>query len=144
MMTKVMIVYASLTGTNRRIADALQRDLEAAGDSVTLAEMSQTPAAKLAAYDLAIVTSYTFDNELPEEAVAFYEDLQDLELPDLRFAVCGTGDLAYPQFCTAVDLFESAFLGTGARPAARSVKFDATNGTLDLTPLNHFVAVLTR
>ncbi|MCX2454693.1 flavodoxin domain-containing protein [Lacticaseibacillus nasuensis] len=142
-MTKIKIVYASLTGTNQHVANYLKAKLLAVGASVTASEMSQTAAASLADVDIAIVTSYTNDNELPEEALAFYEELQDLELPQLRFAVCGTGDTAYPQFCTAVDLFESAFLGTGALPAARSVKLDATAGKVDLAVLDPLIARLT-
>ncbi len=71
-MTKVKIVYASLTGNNEAIADYLKTQLEARGADVDVEEMSQALADDLADYDVAVVASYTYsgvtDGELPEEA----------------------------------------------------------------------------
>lgn len=145
-MTKVKIVYASLTGNNEAIANYVAEHLEAQGATVDVEEMSQALADDLVDYDVAVVASYTYsgvtDGELPDEAMDFYEDLEDMSLPDLKFAVCGSGDTTYEQFCTAVDLFEAAFKTTGAKQVAPSVKIDLEPDDADFAKLDQVVSAI--
>ncbi|WP_179394537.1 flavodoxin [Lacticaseibacillus absianus] len=145
-MTKVKIVYASLTGNNEAIADYVASGLTARGLDVDVEEMSQALADDLADVDVAVVASYTYsgvtDGELPDEAIDFYEDLQELTLPALRFAVCGSGDSTYEQFCTAVDQFQAAFLQAGATPCAEPVKVDLAPEAADWAHLDAVVAAI--
>ncbi len=72
----------------------------------------------------------------------FYEDLEELELPDLKYAVCGSGDSTYDQFCTAVDLFTAAFEQTGAKQVASSVKIDLEPDAADFAQLDQVVSAI--
>ncbi|WP_461227312.1 flavodoxin [Lacticaseibacillus suihuaensis] len=141
-MASALIVYASLTGNNELIANHINERLEAAGYDTDVQEISQAVAEDFLDVDLCVVASYTYsgvtDGELPDEALDFYDELQELALPDQVFGVAGSGDTAYERFCTAVEMFEAAFKGTGATQGAASVKIDLEPNDEDLANLDAF------
>ncbi|GAQ02562.1 flavodoxin [Companilactobacillus farciminis] len=92
-MTKVKIVFASITGNDEDIAYVLTEKFEELGCEVDMSEVSQTDAADFEDSDICVVASYTYDQGIvPDEALDFYDDMQDLDLSGKVYGVCGSGD----------------------------------------------------
>ena len=76
-MTKIKIVYASMTGNDEDIADILSEDFEEAGMQVDLSEISQTDVADYLQADVCIMVSYTYsdglEGNIPDEV--FYRQV---------------------------------------------------------------------
>ena len=98
-MATARIVYASMTGNNEEIAGIVEEELEKYGVTVTTTEVSQAMAEDFQTVDICIVATYTYsdvgDGVLPDEAVDFYEDLQELDLTGKVYGCCGSGDKFY-------------------------------------------------
>ncbi|MFD1484974.1 flavodoxin domain-containing protein [Lacticaseibacillus baoqingensis] len=126
---KVLILYASITGNAKGMARILTQFFEHAGASVSIGEMQQTDAAKLAGYDAVILSTYTWSGGvIPEETQDFYADLQQLDFSQkpLVFGIAGTGDKFYGQdrYNTAPDHFEAVLTSAGAIKGADSIKIE--------------------
>lgn len=145
-MTKIKIVYASMTGNDEDIADILSEDFEEAGMQVDLSEISQTDVDDYLQADVCIMVSYTYsdglEGNIPDEGLDFYHDLLESDLSNKIFGVCGSGDTFYPEFCVAVDQFEKAFLQAHARQGAKSVKIELAPNNDDIVKLDHFAQTI--
>lgn len=138
-MTKVKIVYASITGNDEDIAYVLTEKFEDLGCDVEMSEVSQTDAADFETTDVCVIASYTYDQGIvPDEALDFYEDMQDLDLSNKVYGVCGSGDTFYEDFCRAVDEFAQAFEKVGATKGAESVKVELDPEQEDIDHLDKF------
>ncbi|WP_175265208.1 flavodoxin [Lacticaseibacillus nasuensis] len=140
------IVYASMTGNNEEIAGIVEEELEKYGVTVTTTEVSQAMAEDFQTVDICIVATYTYsdvgDGVLPDEAVDFYEDLQELDLTGKVYGCCGSGDKFYDDFATSVDDFDHAFAATGATKGAPSVKIDLAPEDDDIAALEAFTKAI--
>ncbi|ERL66098.1 flavodoxin [Schleiferilactobacillus shenzhenensis] len=142
-MASAKIVYASMTGNDEEIADILEEEFENLGVDVDVSEISQTDAAEYEDYDIAVLVTYTYgDGELPDEAVDFFEDLQEEDLSGKVFGCAGSGDTFYDDFAKSVDDFAEAFKKTGATQGAPSVKVDLAPEEDDITNLQAFAKQL--
>lgn len=142
-MTLAKIVYASLTGNTEEIADIVAEALENMEIEVEINECTQVDAEDFKDADICVVATYTYgDGDLPDEIVDFYEELQELDLSEKIFGVCGSGDTFYDEFCKSVDDFEAAFIKTGARKGATSVKIDLAAEEEDIQNLEAFAKSL--
>ena len=138
-MTKVKIVFASITGNDEDIAYVLTEKFEELGCEVDMSEVSQTDAADFEDSDICVVASYTYDQGIvPDEALDFYDDMQDLDLSGKVYGVCGSGDTFYEDFCRAVDEFGKIFEQVGATRGAQSVKVELDLEQDDIDNLDHF------
>jgi len=138
-MTKVKIVFASITGNDEDIAYVLTEKFEEFGCSVDMSEVSQTDAADFEDSDICIIASYTYDQGIvPDEALDFYDDMKDLDLSEKTFGVCGSGDTFYEDFCRAVDEFSKVFEDTGAIKGSDSVKVELDPEQEDIDHLDAF------
>lgn len=138
-MTKVKIVYASITGNDEDIAYVLTEKFEDLGCDVEMSEASQTDAADFETTDVCVIASYTYDQGIvPDEALDFYEDMQDLDLSNKVYGVCGSGDTFYEDFCRAVDEFAQVFEKVGATKGAESVKVELDPEQVDIDNLDKF------
>lgn len=138
-MTKVKIVFASITGNDEDIAYVLTEKFEELGCEVDMSEVSQTDAADFEDSDICVVASYTYDQGIvPDEALDFYDDMQDLDLSGKVYGVCGSGDTFYEDFCRAVDEFGKIFEQVGATRGAQSVKVELDPEQDDIDNLDHF------
>lgn len=138
-MTKVKIVFASITGNDEDIAYVLTEKFEELGCDVDMSEVSQTDAADFEDSDICVVASYTYDQGIvPDEALDFYDDMQDLDLSGKVYGVCGSGDTFYEDFCRAVDEFGKIFEQVGAVKGAQSVKVELDPEQDDIDNLDHF------
>lgn len=142
-MASAKIVYASMTGNDEEIADILEEEFENLGVDVDVSEISQTDAAEYEDYDIDVLVTYTYgDGELPDEAVDFFEDLQEEDLSGKVFGCAGSGDTFYDDFAKSVDDFAEAFKKTGATEGAAAVKVDLAPEEDDITNLQAFAKQL--
>lgn len=125
-MTRVMIVYASLTGNTRMGAGILKEMFTELGAEVELVESYDADPFDFEDFDICVVGTYTYgtDADLPDEIVDFYEELEDVDLADKTYGVFGSGDTFYVgKFCLCVDDFEKQFELTGATKGSEGVKY---------------------
>ncbi|UQS81760.1 flavodoxin [Bombilactobacillus folatiphilus] len=145
-MTKVKIVYASMTGNDEEMADLLCENFEQAGMDVDVSEISQTDAADYQTADLCVLVSYTYsdgdEGNIPDEGLDFYHDLAETDLTGKIFGVCGSGDTFYQDFAVAVDHFATVFQRAGAIKGATSVKVELAPQSKDVANLNQFARTL--
>lgn len=145
-MATARIVYASMTGNNEEIAGIVEEEFEKYGVDVTTTEVSQALAEDFKDADICVVATYTYsdvgDGVLPDEAVDFYEELEDLDLTGKVYGCCGSGDKFYDAFATSVDDFDKAFAKTGATKGADNVKIDLAPEDDDIKALEAFTKAL--
>ncbi|AVF22337.1 flavodoxin [Paenibacillus larvae] len=104
-MSKIVLVYVSLTGNTEEMADAISEGIRETGLELTVKEVIDASANELEDYQGIILGAYTWgDGELPDEFLDFYEEMEDIELNGRISAVFGSADSSYAQFGAAVDL----------------------------------------
>lgn len=124
-MTKVMIVYASMTGNTQEIADILGEELEKYDIEVEIEECISVDPEDLLEYDGALIGGYTYDDgQLPDEFVDFYEDMADVDFSGKVCASFGSGDTFYDEYCLTVDLVETRLKEQGATVPVAGLKVD--------------------
>ncbi|GGA28174.1 flavodoxin [Paenibacillus physcomitrellae] len=106
-MSKILIVYASLTGNTEEIAELIAEGIKDAGSEAVLKMVDECNAAELLNYDAFILGAYTWgDGELPDEFLDFAEEMEEIDLNGKAAAVFGSGDTGYRIYCGAVDTLE--------------------------------------
>lgn len=103
------ILYGSQTGTAETLSKRLAKEAGKRGFAPTVHSLAKYPISQLASETRVLIVTSTFgDGEPPDNAKAFWEQLQNAsapKLPDLKFSVCALGDSNYPKFCRfGVDL----------------------------------------
>ncbi|MBY0098515.1 flavodoxin domain-containing protein [Mesobacillus maritimus] len=103
---KVAIVYASITGNTKELAEVLFKILKMQPVESTIYKIEEFPLSHLCQFDAVAIGTYTWGNgELPTEMEGLYQAFELLGREKLVTAVFGTGDSFYPRYCGAVDLF---------------------------------------
>lgn len=124
-MTKVLIVYSSLTGNTEEMSEIIEKGVKDSGIEVMRKDAYDARAADLLQYDGIIIGAYTWgDGELPDEMLDFYEDMEELDLTGKKAAVFGSGDTSYANYCGAVDIIEHKLRELGAEIVHESLKFE--------------------
>ena len=132
-MTKVIIVYSSLTGNTEEMSELIESGVKTAGIEVVRKDAYDAKAAEVLQYDGIIIGAYTWgDGELPDEFLDFYEDLEELDLSGKKAAVFGSGDTSYAHYCGAVDIIEHKLRELGADIVHESLKFEYNASTEEL------------
>ncbi|MCR8657073.1 flavodoxin [Paenibacillus endoradicis] len=124
-MTKVIIVYSSLTGNTEEMSEIIESGVKEAGIEIVRKDAYDAKAADLLQYDGIIIGAYTWgDGELPDEMLDFYEEMEELNLSGKKAVVFGSGDTSYSNYCGAVDLIEDKLRELGADIVHESLKFE--------------------
>lgn len=124
-MSKIVLVYASLTGNTEEMADAISEGIREAGLELTVKEVIDASANELEDYQGIILGAYTWgDGELPDEFLDFYEEMEDIELNGRISAVFGSADSSYAQFGAAVDLLLDKLNERGATNVLEGFKIE--------------------
>ncbi|EFV76348.1 flavodoxin [Bacillus sp. 2_A_57_CT2] len=102
---KIGVFYASMSGNTEAIADIIAGELKDQNHDVDLEDfMSVQSAAELLNYDLTFIGLYTWgDGDYPDECLDVIEEIEQLDLENHPFAIFGSGDTSYPEFCGALD-----------------------------------------
>lgn len=132
------IIYASITGNNKKIANYLFELLNNQEEKVKLAEIEFFNIKDLKENDTLIVVPYTYDfGSIPEEAIDFYNDLAKLDLSNISFFVIGSGDSYYKEtFALAVEKFHQQLLNCHAKALHDPIKVDIFMSDDDKALLN--------
>ncbi|ANU10740.1 hypothetical protein BBH88_10695 [Planococcus antarcticus DSM 14505] len=131
-MLQVLILYTSSTGHTEEIADLLEKQLDSRMCKVTSEnfEMGDMETRHLLQFDGILFGTYTYDDgDLPFETDIFCDTLRTVDLTGKVVGVFGSGDTAYEQFCSAVDLMKMEFTQQNAQVIQHSVKIDLSPDT---------------
>ena len=105
-MSKIVLIFASMSGNTEMMAEAVVKGIQEAGEEVEVIDvMNGVFAKELLNYDGILLGSYTWgDGELPDDFLEFYEEMDEIDLKGKKAAVFGSGDTGYNHFCAAVDI----------------------------------------
>lgn len=124
-MSKVLIVYASLTGNTEEMAELIAEGIRNTGGTADLKMVEDCNAVRLLEYDACLLGAYTWgDGELPDEFADFVDEMKELDLAGTRAAVFGSGDTSYRLYCAAVDELEQHLREFGAVIVQPSLKVE--------------------
>lgn len=124
-MSKIIVVYASLTGNTEEMAELIAEGIRDAGAVADLKMVEDCSAVRLLEYDGYLLGTYTWgDGELPDEFADFADELEDIGLQGGRAAVFGSGDTTYRLYCGAVDELEGRLRSLGASIVQDSLKVE--------------------
>lgn len=103
---KIAIVYTSVTGNTKAVADMLNELMPAEQFEVELWKIEEFPFVELSRCDALLIGTYTWGSgEIPKEMQTLYEAIENLGRKNLITAVFGTGDSFFAEFCGAVNRF---------------------------------------
>jgi len=128
MTNAVSIYYATMTGTAEELARDAERRIRAAGWIPQLHNLSEASPASLRESQRAVFIVSTWgDGEPPDDAVDFYEELQESKekLSHLNYALLGLGDSSYPEFNRFARDLDAELRRLDARPYVPRVEADA-------------------
>ncbi|MEM1271036.1 MAG: flavodoxin family protein [Bacteroidota bacterium] len=124
----VLILVGTQTGNAEILADVVAEALETAGTPAYVLDMSEAYPELLNDYHHLVISTSTWgDGELPDNAIDFFEAIQEQQpdLSHLRFGIVALGDHLYdPYFCVAGQLFDELLSGLGATRIAETVEID--------------------
>jgi len=124
-MSKIIMVYASMSGNTEEIALAIAEGVREEGAELEIKEVTQVTAKELEEFDGILLGSYTWgDGELPDEFLEFYDNMDGVDLTGKIAGVFGSGDHAYIHFCAAVDQLQEKVVQLGARLVQEGIKIE--------------------
>jgi flavodoxin I len=126
-MSKVIVVYASMTGNTEEMAEAIAEGIRESGHDLTLKSVMDASAVELSDYDGIVLGAYTWgDGDLPDEFLDFYEELDDISLEGKFAAAFGSCDSSYSEYGAAVDTIVSKLKEIGAEVPQEGLKIELT------------------
>lgn len=138
---KVAIVYASITGNTKELAEELFKLFLAKPVEVTIYKIEEFPHSHLGHFDAIAIGTYTWGNgEIPEEMWGIYQAIEYEDCDNLISGVFGTGDSFYPNYCGAVNLFRNMLYAH--TNLAATLKVELTPQANDLHRCQKFVDLL--
>ena len=127
MSFQIPVLYGTETGNAEYCAEILVAAIEKEGVSAAVVNMEDFSFESLEEQSLVFIITSTYGNgDPPENAIDFLEYVQneDLELNNVRFAVCALGDKSFSRFAQCGKDFEAAFLKNNAIPIFDRVDCD--------------------
>ncbi|MCD8484979.1 flavodoxin domain-containing protein [Candidatus Woesebacteria bacterium] len=109
---KILVVYASISGSTKRVAEHLQQHLqERLPDAqVDILDMLVANPEAFREYDFVFIGASTYDNGLNPFGEVFVVSLAGREPEQMwsgvNFAVFGLGDSSYLEFCMSPDILK--------------------------------------
>lgn len=124
-MEKILMVYCSMTGNTETIAGLVEEGITESGFDVVRKDVLEVDAHEINDYETVILGSYTWgDGEIPDEFLDFYDEILGLDFTGKKFAVFGSGDTSYDNFCGAVDIIEKMIEENGGIIVLESLKVE--------------------
>ena len=123
--TDTPVCYASQTGTAANLAKQSGETIQGQGKTVTVSSLSQLQPADLDRYQqVLMIVSTCGEGEIPDDGLAFYDQLQTHPALKTSVALLALGDKSYKHFCTAGQLFHDELLRMGAAVDEQPVLVD--------------------
>ncbi len=127
-MKKVAIIFGSTMGNTESASQIIETAISNKGLATTLMNVAGLAVNELEKdCDLILLGSSTWGDEeieLQEDFAEFYENMDQVNLANRKFAVFGCGDRSYTHFCGAVDAIEQKVEQTGGTLVYESLKID--------------------
>jgi len=127
-MSKMIMIYASMTGNTEEMANAIAEGIQESGKEVEIIDIFDNPSASiLMDYEGILLGSYTWgEGDLPDEFLDFYEEMDQLDLSGKKAFVFGSGDTVYDDFAGAVDRLIEKLQERGAEVVLEGLKVDTS------------------
>ncbi|QDY45248.1 flavodoxin [Planococcus glaciei] len=140
---RIAIVYASVTGNTKAVAEILQEICISEGLEVELRSVNDFSSTELSRYDAVLVGTYTWGSgEIPKEMHRLFEAFESPNRTGLVTAVFGTGDSFFAEFCGAVDRFrDMLFVQTDL---AATLKIELVPQEADIIRCEKLIASVTK
>ncbi|SDZ09787.1 flavodoxin I [Evansella caseinilytica] len=124
-MSKILLVYASMTGNTEEMADLVEEGVASEGVEVDKRDVMDVDISTIDEFDYIMLGAYTWgEGALPDEFLDLYDDMETHDLAGKTFAVFGTGDTSYTIYCGAVDLLEEVIKERGGNLALEGLKVE--------------------
>ncbi|WP_261301850.1 flavodoxin [Paenibacillus andongensis] len=124
-MSRIIIVFASMTGNTEEMADAIAEGLKEAGIEPVVKNVIDTNAEEITLYDGIILGSYTWgDGDLADDFLDFYDEMDDIQLDGKKAAVFGSCDSSYSEYGAAVDTLVTKLKELGAEVTLEGLKIE--------------------
>ncbi|WP_026583831.1 flavodoxin [Bacillus sp. J33] len=138
---KIGVFYASMSGNTEAIADIITAELKDQNHDVILEDfMSVQSASELLNYDLTFIGMYTWgDGDYPDECLDMIEEIEQLDLENHPFAIFGSGDTSYPEFCGALDQLQRLIEEQGGTNVGEPLKIEFNPEPEDEADIKKFV-----
>ncbi|KON88199.1 flavodoxin [Sporosarcina globispora] len=139
---KIGVFYASMSGNTEAIADIIDGELKDQNHDVYLEDfMSVQSASELLNYDLTFIGMYTWgDGDYPDECLDMIEEIEQLDLEKHPFAIFGSGDTSYPEFCGALDQLKKLIEEQGGTVVGNPLKIEFNPEPEDEEEIKKFVS----
>jgi flavodoxin I len=139
---KIGVIYASMSGNTEAIADMIAEQLTEQNHEVELKDMlSLSSANDLLTYDLVFMGMYTWgDGDYPDECLDIIEEMEQLDLNQQLFALFGSGDTSYPEFCGALDKLKELIEGQSGVCLGEPLRIEFNPSKGDEEDIKNFVA----
>jgi MioC protein len=127
----ITILVGTMSGTADLVADEVASIVEAAGYEANIVGMDEVVASDISPGIYLICTSTYGTGEVPDNAKALYEQLQNDKpsLADVFYGVVGLGDSMYPKtFCFGGKRFDEVFTQLGATRIGSRLDHDHRSG----------------
>ena len=127
-MANILIVFGSSTGNTESIAHAIERKLLDAGHTVRVQNAADVSPLHLASgFDVVLLGCSAWGEEeieLQDDFATFFEDIENMDLKNVKLAAFASGDREYPHFCGAVDVIEEKARALGAILIAEGLRLE--------------------
>lgn len=124
----IMVAYASQTGCAEEIAEGTARQLQAAGQTVTLLPLDAVDTQHLQQYSALLIVASTYgEGTAPDNGSSFEWQLRSLpeaSLSGLPYAVLALGDSSYVHFCGFGRMLDEQLQRCGAQPLFPRIEVD--------------------
>lgn len=139
---KIGVFYASMSGNTEAIADIISGELRDQNHDVDLEDfMSVQSAAELLNYDLTFIGLYTWgDGDYPDECLDMIEEIEQLDLENHPFAIFGSGDTSYPEFCGALNHLQRLIEEQGGTVVGNPLRIEFNPEPEDEEEIKKFVS----
>ncbi|MBB6176826.1 flavodoxin I [Anoxybacillus tengchongensis] len=126
-MSKVIMVFTSMTGNTEEMAEAIADGVREQGIELDVKEVLDATATELEQYDGILLGAYTWgDGELPDDFLDFYDELDNVDLTGKKAAVFGSCDSSYEKYGAAVDILIEKLQERGAEVILDGLKIELT------------------
>ncbi|MGJ7035362.1 flavodoxin [Anoxybacillus eryuanensis] len=126
-MSKVIMVFTSMTGNTEEMAEAIAEGVREQEIELDVKEVLEATATELEQYDGILLGAYTWgDGELPDDFLDFYDELNDVDLTGKKAAVFGSCDSSYEKYGAAVDILMEKLQERGAEVILDGLKIELT------------------